>query len=328
MTSRDGIKRRLLLSCGVLLLTSMLTVCAHAQGDTLAPTVPLSPGLAPPLTDNPQTEAVTTLSTNLLTPQRPYIFDPSGASIIANSLNPEIFSSSLGSSLVKTDTQIRDSSQAGQISPYASAAHRLGLTPAGNEGPLSQGDGITSNGSSRRIHNPGGDNGQSTMDNPYQSSWGSNSSFGQQSEESSWGTGRLSADRLGRRPQNSLAAAPGTDSALATARDSNDTSISPPFSRSGARANPPAYGSINGRLTTNASRYGSIGSQAGSTNASNKWGQSPTGNMATDTGNLGADSTMGQASTDKAAVSDTLTYFPQANSEEPRLGESPFFFPG
>ena len=74
--------------CCVLVLTALATVCACAQVE------PLSPTLSPSLTTDPQTAPITTLSTDLLAPQRPYIFDPSGASVTSNALNPAIYSSS------------------------------------------------------------------------------------------------------------------------------------------------------------------------------------------------------------------------------------------
>ena len=113
--------------CSVLLLAALATGRAYAQF------VPVSPNLSPELTANPDTEPITTLAIDLLAPQRPYIFDATGASLSANRLNPSIYSSSLSSSIAQTDTQLRDSSQTGHISPYAAAAQRLGLSFSGSD---------------------------------------------------------------------------------------------------------------------------------------------------------------------------------------------------
>ena len=161
----------------VLLLTTLATVCAQAQFE---PVEPLSPNLSQPLTTDPQTEPITTLAIDLLAPQRPYIFDPTGSSVAFNALNPAIYSSTFSTSLVQTDTQVRDSSQAGHLSPYAATASRLGVTLSGSDGSASQATPPISDGSFHGAFPGGGEmEGSGTgADNPYLSSWGTSSSFG------------------------------------------------------------------------------------------------------------------------------------------------------
>jgi hypothetical protein len=309
-------KTGLLRLCGLLLLASLVTACAYAQNDTLAPSIPLSPGLAPPLTDTPQDEPVTTLTTDLLTPQRSFIFDPSGASISANSLNPEIYSSPIAPSLAETDTQIRDSAQTGQISPYASTAQRLGLDFSGGEASSSsQNNGITSTGSFHRIHSAGSESGQTSMGNPYQSSWSARSSFDPEPNDNSWGTRRLSGDRLGHKQQDSLAATPSVNSELAAIGGSTAKSTNSLASRYGrGRINSSAYGSIDGRART--------------TYAGNNSGQSPTGDLVTSSRrNPIAGGAKNHTSRDEDSARNTLTFFPQAGYSQVPVGESPFSSP-
>jgi trimeric autotransporter adhesin len=163
------------------LLASLFAACAYAQD-------PLSSSLAPMLTDNPETAPVTTLSIDLLAPQRPFIFDPTGAAVSGNGLDPSIYSSTLASSLAQTDTEIRDSSQTGQVSPYAQAAKRLGINFSGSGNSSADGSRNISSGATNMQH--GGSS------SSYQSSWGSSSSFGSRSGESSWRAGSMPVDTL------------------------------------------------------------------------------------------------------------------------------------
>jgi hypothetical protein len=147
--------------------------------------------LSPPLTQGPQTAPITTLSIDLLAPQRTYIFDPTGASVLANDLDPSIFASTLSSAATETDTAIRDSSQTGHVSPFASGTTRLGLSFSGREGSSS--GGTPSPLAAATNPEPG-----TEIDVGYRSSWGTSSSLGSQSTESSWGMKAFHAERLGR----------------------------------------------------------------------------------------------------------------------------------
>jgi len=341
LTNRERIRPGLLRLCGVLLLTGMVTASARAQTESLTPGFPLSTGLAPSLTDDPQTAPVTTLATDLLAPQRPYIFDPSGASVLSNALNPSIYSLSFSLSLVQTDTQIRDSSQTGHLNPYLAAAQRLGLNFSGSDDSGSQDNRSTSNGSFRGALTGETGNGQSGTGNPYQSSWGASTSFGPQSEESSWGTGRLGVDRLGNKQPNSLAAIrTAKGGGLAAAGDSTGNAVgnaggyltsgigtSSIGGSKGKATN--SLASRDGGLGTNLSAYGygSTGGRGGGTYLENTPGQNITDDMAGMNGNTGG-RTSG-ASGDKAeSAKHTLAFFPQATYNQSSLGESPFSSPG
>jgi hypothetical protein len=330
LTNRETLRIGRLRLCGVFLLTGMATASARAQIEALVPGFPLSTGLAPSLTDDPQTAPVTTLATDLLAPQRPYIFDPSGSSVISNALNPTLYSSSFSLSLVETDTQIRDSSQAGHLSPYTAAAQRLGLNFSGSEDSGSQDNRNTSNGSFRGALTGEGGNEPSATGNAYQSSWGGSSSFGPPAQGSSWGTGRMSVDRSGNQRMNSLVAAKGPMGGLAASGDSNGTALGNARGYSAAMNSKSSgrlsFGS-NGRSTTNSSGYGSIGDAAQGAHSEDQPGQYSIRHMAgNDSGNSLA--AMSGPSGDKAeSAKHTLTFFPQASYNQSVLGESPFSSP-
>ena len=171
LAARKGLTTAILRLRSGVLLTSLATVCAYAQFS------PVSPNLSPELTANPDSEPITTLAIDLLAPQRPYIFDATGASLSANPLNPSIYSTILSSSTAQTDTQLRDSSQSGHLSPYGVGGQRLGLSFSGGDDSGSEGNGGASNGLFRGALPGQSGNYESGMDDPYQSSWGASSSF-------------------------------------------------------------------------------------------------------------------------------------------------------
>jgi hypothetical protein len=333
----------LLRLCGAFLLTGIATASVCAQTDALGTDFPLSTGLAPSLTDDPQTAPVTTLSTDLLAPQRPYIFDPSGASVISNALNPEIYSLSVSSSSGETDTQIRDSSQTGQISPYAAAANRLGLGFSGGDDSASQDDPSISDGSFHCASTGEVGNAQSASEDAYRSSWGASSSFVPQSEQSSWGIRRLATNRLGNGQPSSLAA---TDERgeLAAAGDQNGDVVVNAYGDSTSgnitsfRRTP--IGSSKGKSTnsllsryggagTNTAAYGSIDGRAGGAYLKNRRGRYLTGGIAGTGTSNGSTGAIGGTSIDKTdSAKNTLAFFPQAAYSTSSLGESPFSSPG
>ncbi len=325
MANRKRARAGVLRLCGVLLLTFMATASARAQIEGLSPGFPLSTGLAPSLTDDPQTAPVTTLATDLLAPQRPYIFDPSGSSIVSNALNPTIYSSSFSLSLVTTDTQIRDSSQAGHLSPYTAAGQRLGLSFSGSADPGSQDNRSTTNGSFRGALTGETGSEPSATGNAYQSSWGGASSFGPLSEESSWGTGRMGSDRLGNKQPNSLAA---TRIGLATAGDSSGSA---PGNAAGLSANGigifagrSSGGSSNGSVRMNSSPYGSTNGVAKGTHTEGQY------SIAHKTSSSSRDyvaAMNGPPGDNEVSAKHTLAFFPQASYNQSILGASPFSSP-
>ena len=331
MTSTPGL-------CSVLLLAALATGRAYAQF------VPVSPNLSPELTANPDTEPITTLAIDLLAPQRPYIFDATGASLSANRLNPSIYSSSLSSSIVQTDTQLRDSSQTGHLSPYAAAAQRLGLSFSGSDDSSSEDNRGTSNGLFRGALPGQSGNYESGTDEASQSSWGTSSSFGGQSDQSSWGTGRLNVSRLGRTQPGSSDASPGIKGELTTASNSNSYSAgnlggnrsnrSNGFSSRysiGGSSSDSANSLASGSNSTNSlvSRYGGSG-----VNSSGRGGMDLRTRSASSQDNSGELQPGGTAGTsngtsrDKPGVANnTLSFFPQASYSQSPLGESPFSSP-
>ncbi len=335
----------------VLLLTTLTTVCAQAQIEL----EPLSPNLSPALTTDPQTEPITTLAIDLLAPQRPYIFDPTGSSVATNALNPAIYSSTFSLSLVQTDTQIRDSSQAGHLSPYAATAARLGLTNSGSDDSASQVTPTISNGS---FHGalPGDDEEEGSgtgADNPYQSSWGTSSSFGAQSDQGSWGTKRLNVNRLGSKQPESFAASPGLNGEGSTAANSTGSSAGNQGTYLAANSNGYSTGSSAGYSSRSSSRYSSDKSansptpRYGDSNL-NSSGYAATGPRTrhSDSESAPGELTSVDTTTDAAMNSgtagatngtpkdknqssptDALAFFPEAAYAPSPLGESPFSSP-
>ncbi len=312
----------------VLLLTTLATVCAHAQFSSV------SPNLSPPLTTDPETAPITTLAIDLLAPQRSYIFDPTGASVSANALNPEIYSSTLSTSGSLTDTQLRDSSQTGHLSPYAGAA-RLGVSFSGSDDADNQGTTQISNGSfTGAIH---GENGgqDSGTDSAYKSSWGTSSSFGGQSGEASWGTDRLRVNRLGGKQPESLTANPGLNGQLTTATNSTGSSSGYSIANSGGTSNANSINSLTRRYggsALNSSRYAAMGARnrhSSSEGALGGVGPADTTTDNTMNGNgVAGGATNGASKSKKGAAQNALTFFPQAAYAQSPLGVSPFSSPG
>ena len=81
---------------------------------------PISPNLSPSLTEAQPTTPVTSLTQDFLVPQRIFVYDGTGASLVSNAFNPESIAAGVSNAAGQTDTAIRDSSQAGQFNPFAS----------------------------------------------------------------------------------------------------------------------------------------------------------------------------------------------------------------
>jgi hypothetical protein len=155
--------------------------------------------LSPSLTTDAETAPVTTLSPDLLTPQRTFTYDATGAGIFANALTPEVNASVLNSA-AETDTAVRDSSQAGQSSPYFQSAGRLGISFTGDRGSAasafsSTGSGVASASNGGFGTGVGGgrlptgedfDRGdQGETNSAYHSTWGSGTPAGSVSDDGS-----------------------------------------------------------------------------------------------------------------------------------------------
>src|SRR5271170_5200406 len=175
--------------------------CSVAQYSEFSLTPPLAnpASLAPSLTDNPQSAPVTTLAVDLLAPQRPFTYDPTGSSVSATQLDPAIYSSALNSSSAETDTALRDASQTGQLSLYAPKAIGTALSFSGRAGAASS---LIGNNSAGAADEPAaeadsgqGYNGEAASDS--RSSWGTSSSFGARTAASSWGARTTEASRSG-----------------------------------------------------------------------------------------------------------------------------------
>jgi hypothetical protein len=156
----------------------------------------VAPSLTPALTDaNPNTALVTTVSTDLLAPQRIFTYDSTGANIDASSLDPTVRTDLLPAE-AETDTAIRDSSQTGQTSPYSSGGSRVSTlfsragssTDSGNgsssESPVASSSNSSSTGYGRSY---GTDFGDTTADASGAGAGGDQSSWGATSTSSSWG---------------------------------------------------------------------------------------------------------------------------------------------
>lgn len=91
---------------------------------------PISGPLAPSFTANEPTSPVTSLSPDMLVSQHPFLYDATGADISSTAVSPNLSPESLNLSAAQLDISIRDSSQAGQMNPFASGstfAGRLAL---------------------------------------------------------------------------------------------------------------------------------------------------------------------------------------------------------
>jgi hypothetical protein len=177
---------------------------------------PLSPGFLD--TTTTKTEPVTNLTYDLLVPQRPSIFDPTGASILTNSLNPEIIATDFSSAVTQTDTALRNSTQSGRFNPYGANAARSALIAGGESDDATamtvatrvrpgQNAGIGSSGGTivpgnDADYDPGYD---AEPNSVYHSSWGGNSAAGAP-DASSWGVKATPVTRIGRRMDSSSTA--------------------------------------------------------------------------------------------------------------------------
>ncbi|AXC13425.1 hypothetical protein ACPOL_4148 [Acidisarcina polymorpha] len=171
--------------------------CANAQ---------VVPTLSPSLDEAPTSTPVTTLSIDLLSPQRTYTVDATGASVFANAFDPTVNASDWSLAVAETDTAIRDSTQAGQYNPYGS---RLGFRLAESIGS-SQSTNMTSTaGAAGRAGSENNDGiveantaadinqGLETESSHYHSTWGGTSAAGPERGGSAWGLKSAPVNRMG-----------------------------------------------------------------------------------------------------------------------------------
>ncbi len=159
-----------------------------------------SSNLSQPLTNDPITQPVTTLSIDLLAPQRPYIYDPTGSYIFSTALTPYIDTTNVSIVRVQTDTEIRDSSQTGQVSPYANLAARLGVTlpkEAGTGSTASRTDDRFEDAAPAVKDNFGEAPTEENDSSDQTSSWGTSDSFGPRTGGALRGLKASQAARLG-----------------------------------------------------------------------------------------------------------------------------------
>lgn len=241
------LKSALILFRNLLLPTLLAGASLHclAQDDldfSVAP--PLAPGLAD---TNANTAPPTTLSDDLLAPQRTFTYDGTGASIFAGALDPTLRVDLL-SAESETDTAIRDADQTGQISPYsfagsraATAFSRTGSSPGSRNGAPSDSSSASTSSASNTGYQPsyGASSEGSGVGAPSGgSTWGASSA-------SSWG-GRPSANSGSRQESSSapeavspLGGESPSDSSLSTAQTSqaaNNLSNSQPSLTTGWRS--------------------------------------------------------------------------------------------
>jgi hypothetical protein len=181
----------------------------------------VAPALTPGLADsNPNTGLITTLSIDLLAPQRNFTYDVTGASILANSLDPSI-RVDVYPAEGETDTGIRDSSQSGQFNPYGAGGSRLstlfsgaGAAPrTGSAPPPASAVDQPATQASMDYGQPYSTDPPSSSATPttsetasndtYRSSWGSSSPTASSTSSSNWGSRPASGARsdVGSSPQ-------------------------------------------------------------------------------------------------------------------------------
>jgi hypothetical protein len=257
------------------------------------------PTLSQPLTDNPGSAPVTTLDTDLITPYRPFAYDPTGANILSTSLSPLIDTTNTSTVRAETDTAIRDSSQTGQISPYAAIASRLGLAAPGETGSATDSNqfGTPAVGAHFGVGSEEGDG------NSDQSSWGTSSSFGPQSAASLRGARAKSNERLGVKQS----ASSDNDLSSATSEDNRSSTSTP-----SGRRNRDGTASLRTMPGTTMARGGS--QRPGSTGRS---AGMPSSSVSPGPSDIGAP-TSGEAA---------LAFSPQSYVGY-SFGESPFSSPG
>jgi len=254
--------------------------------------------LSQPLTDNPGSQPITTLDTDLLIPQRPYAYDPTGANIRATALSPFIDTTNASTVRAETDTAIRDSAQTGQVSPYAAIASRLGLATPGETASATDGNqfGMPAVGAHFGV---GSEEGDSSSDQ--RSSWGTSSSFGPQSAASLRGARAKSNERLGVKQSAS------SDRDLSSATSEDNRSSSP-----SGRRNRDGTASLRTMPGTNMAQSGS--QRLGTTGRS---AGMPSSSVSPEPSDVGAP-TSGEAA---------LAFSPQSYVGY-SFGESPFSSPG
>lgn len=162
-----------------------------AQNDTPVQT------FAPALTDSSSNAPVTTLSIDLLAPQRAFTYDATGASLSSSALDPTLRTEVYGA-VGQTDTGVRDSSQAGQVSPYDPGGSRLSTLFSGS-GTASRSSSVLTPGFIDQPASPQSDMdyGQpygteiaaasAIRDESYRSTWGSSSAISLSTSNGSWG---------------------------------------------------------------------------------------------------------------------------------------------
>jgi hypothetical protein len=288
--------------------------------------------IAPPLTSTLATTPVTTLSDDLLSPARPFIYDETGAFVYATALDPAVNAADLSSVRAETDTEVRDSTQNGQANPYALAASRAGLSFSGTSGSRTVNSGGTGQTGAREPSGSASSNlassnptsapesfageapGESSTaeSGDYRSSWGTSSGFGAQSfgsraAESSWG-GESSGGRSDG-SSGSQADYSGDDNLASSRIPSAGTGRGQGWPRSETRTH---AGTRVGALTGPAE----AGRPLSTANAA-------AGTSAQGGGAAGSRQTGGQAKSPDNALS-----FALAPGREFTFGESPFSAPG
>jgi hypothetical protein len=187
--------------------TFAVSTWAHGQGVVSGP-------LVPGFDKNPEIAPVTTLNPDFLVPQHSFTYDPTGANVFANALNPVSSGSALGGASGQLDLALRDSTQTAH-----SVSSRLALLGDSDE---DSGTSAIPGGVSRQTgygmssSNADFDAGDAGEPNSFdRSSWSGGSSSAFQTSASGWGNKAVHAERMG---EDSVSAAddasPGMDSQL------------------------------------------------------------------------------------------------------------------
>jgi len=172
------------------LLAGVATL-AHAQGGSISG--PLLPGFD----KDREIAPVPSVDPDFLVPQRSFTYDPTGANVFANALNPVNGAAALGGATGQLDLALRDSTQTGHTS--ASRLELLGDSDedsgvSGTAGGLSRQTGYGMSTSNADFD--AGDGGE--PNSIYRSSWGGGTSSAFQTSASGWGNKAIHVERMGR----------------------------------------------------------------------------------------------------------------------------------
>ncbi len=174
----------------VLTASSCVGIAASAVGQVIT-------SLVPRLNSESDIAPITTLSIDLLIPQRPFAYDPTGSSISSTALNPVVFVTNLGQAQAQTDTAIRDASQTGHISPYSPGASHAGESSVQAAGAFRMAGGAPPNNALDFDRDRQSGSQSHTEEG---SSWGSSSSPNNAQGGSSW-SGRATLSSYGENNQ-------------------------------------------------------------------------------------------------------------------------------